>query len=340
MQFVDHIEEIRSNLTENAYQNEIAVYQYIVTTLLQELEWPVDPKIVIPGNSVDGTIQVTLQPPDMQPQVLILAAQVGKADEDETQLFNRPYANAPAALVTDGRTWRFYVLNGGGPQESTAYALDLLDEPIDHAASRFRRYLHYRAVASGNALNALNEDLEAAQRNRAAKEAIPEAWSALVEDQEELLFEIISEKVKEICSREPSNEQIVGFLKSLRCDQTEIKQPAPPTKRPGSRPSPGTSARRPATRLKVTLQDGTVIERRNAVDTLVEVVMALGPEKVMSADEEGLIIRKTPFDRGSLRQIGDYYITTDYGTSRRKQLLDRIAKRLGVQLIVDITEKS
>ena len=348
MPLVDHIEEIRRDLKEDAYPNEMAVYQGVVSKLLQALEWDVhNHRVVVLRGSVDGAAQATLQPPDMQPQLLILAAQVGKADEDETQLFNRASANpdAPAALVTDGKTWRFYVLNGGEPEESTAYALDLVNEPIDHAASRFRRYLHYRAVASGSALNALNEDLEAAQRNRAAKEAIPKAWNALVEEQDYFLFERISERAEELSDRKPSNEQIAAFLKELHRDPpTEIREADLHNESQSrSQLKPKRKKARAPDRLKITfLDDGKTIDHHVATDTFEDAIAVIGIERVekLNMNLHGhQLITTRPLSIVRQRQHGRYYITTNSNTEKKKEVLDEIANELGIALKVEVVPK-
>ncbi len=103
------------------------------------------------------------------------------------------------------------------------------------------------------------------------------------------------------------------------------------------------------TTLRVKLY-GETIYCHNAADTVFEVLKKLiyqfGGEKVMEADRnprtyKQRLISKSTLTREAVSdlQYGEYYISRDYNNKNKKRLLEDIAERLGVQILVEIIPK-
>ena len=95
------------------------------------------------------------------------------------------------------------------------------------------------------------------------------------------------------------------------------------------------------TRLRVTMPGGKVIECPIAADTVEEVIFKLGPERVLSVDNENMFISRSQLSDSNrnYRKRGEWYISRDWRNERKKELLERIAERLGVSMKVEIIPK-
>lgn len=98
----------------------------------------------------------------------------------------------------------------------------------------------------------------------------------------------------------------------------------------------------PKTILRVTMPDGSVIKRKSAKDTFIEVIKKIGVDKVRPV---GLKFCKIPIisntrdaKYGTAQHDvgGGWLILTHSSTGDKKKQLDRIAKALGLNLKVEI----
>ena len=168
----------------------------------------------------------------------------------------------------------------------------------------------------------------------------------MLQEKNDYLLLAMMEKSKEKVGHEPTAEQVLAFLNSLR-SKPGLEPVVPSTSRyktrtaPNSTRSPSKSSK-PQTRLHVTMSDGDVIEYADGIDTFVEVIEKLGIERVKDLN----IIRnsiplistvKDP-ERGQ-HQRGRYYIVSGLSTQNKKSTLDRIAKELEIDLKVEIVDK-
>lgn len=109
------------------------------------------------------------------------------------------------------------------------------------------------------------------------------------------------------------------------------------------------SGRTVTTCLRVTFPNGHIICHRKSVDTLVEVIETIGPEKVAELDMNGCGI---PFltqeylvssvDSRSRRQnavAGGWYVSTNTSNQKKKEQIDYISSALNLGLTVEIVEK-
>ena len=206
--------------------------------------------------------------------------------------------------------------------------MDLTEDDSEEGAKRLSRYLDYQSIRTGEAIKAIEEDYRNVSRQRQVATRLPEAWSKLVEETDEFLLHAVAEKTESLCGYRPTDGQVLDFLKSLK---SEIK--------PDN--GGGHLDRNPG--LFVTMPNGETVNHSTSADTFVEVIEKLGIERVRSL---GCIVSGVPLISASdhptytQRKSGRYYIMTNTDTKTKKRYLEEIATDLGVQLKVEIIDKS
>ena len=220
MTLKEHIEDIRDQLKQGAFPSEAAVSDGIVRRLLHALEWPIfTPKVFIPEYGVAGQrVDFALCHPPERPLVFIEVKQVGNLDgAAEDQLFGYAFREGvPIAILTDGQKWQFFHPTGEGKfRERKVYELDMAESDSEESAERFNRYLDYEAVQKGDAVTAIKNDYQKVSKQREIEARLPEFWEELLHDKNEYLLLAMIEKAKDKVGHEPTEEQVLAFLKSL-----------------------------------------------------------------------------------------------------------------------------
>ena len=357
MTLKEHIEDISNQLKQGAFANERerTVSHRIVNRLLQALKWPIfTPQIVIDEYSVEGRrVDFALCNPESTPRVFIEAKKVGNIDKGIKQLFEYAFhRGVPIVVLTDGQKWRFYHPAGEGSYEDRMVAeIDLIAQDSEECSNYLDRYLNYEDVKTGKAAKIIAEDYRIIVSQRKIEERLPEIWGELVQEKNEYLLDIVIEKAKEKVGHEPTEEQVVTFLKSLKREiapePKEVlshSESDPPSEKSTLSSSKDNSSTKPIQfkRISVTMSDGEVIERKNGLTTFIEVIEKIGIERVK---ELNLIRNTIPLISTSKdpthaqHQLGEYYIVKRMSTKNKKRILDRIAKELQIDLKVEIVDK-
>src|SRR3712207_4384596 len=237
--------DIRGGIKAGRYVNEATVSQGIVQRLLHALGWPVyDTEIVAPEYSL-GTRRAdyALCHPPREPVILIEVKQVGQSKGADRQLFEYAFhRGVPMAILTDGQEWNFFLpTEQGDYSERQLYKLDILERDPQEAESSLKRYLEYEAVQSGQAIEAARSDYRNAARKRQAQRTLPDAWTKLIESEDELLIELLSDKVEDLCGVKPDPDAVAAFLRKQPPTGNElVSAPAPKTPRRVEQPTPTT----------------------------------------------------------------------------------------------------
>ena len=345
MTLKEHIDDIRKRLELKEYPNEAAVRQGIIERLLGVLAWPVsvDTKIVYPEYGVDrGNVDYALCHPASTPRVFIEVKRVGNIDKGTEQLFDYAYRIGVTILIlTDGQKWRFYHPAGEGSYEDRKVTeLDFIVGNSEECAKRLDRYLNYESVKIGKAAEVIAKDYRNIVNQRQIEERLPEVWNELVQEKHEYLLLAVMEKAKDKVGHVPSEEQVIDFLKNLSVPPVKRKSI---TKKFTKKSSQGKKKLSPFKRLHVTMPDGKVIDHHHAKDTFLEVIEKLGFEEIMRVRPQD--VSTEPFypnreDRKSWSvQRGPFHIKTHCSSSNKERILKSIAKKLGVQLKVELTDK-
>lgn len=212
----EHLLHIQENIRAGLFINEAAVSQGIVLRILQVLGWPIfDSRVVSPEYGVEGRrVDFALCHPPSKPLVFIEVKQVGQSEGADRQLFEYAFhLGVPMAVLTDGQEWHFYLPGEQGLyQERRVYKLDLLERNVEECETRLKRYLDYQALCSGKALEEARRDYQGVSKDRQITLTLPTAWAKLMGEPDELLIELVADKVESLCGYKPDPDAVASFL--------------------------------------------------------------------------------------------------------------------------------
>jgi hypothetical protein len=213
------LNDIVTRLRQGRFPNEQAISQGIVLRVLQELGWDTwDTAIVWPEfQTGEGRSDFALCHPPTKPAVFIEVKQPGKAEDAVRQALEYAFhTGVPFIVLTDGRTWSFYLpAEQGSYEDRRVYKLDLFERLPVEAAESLKRYLERVRVETGEALETARKEYRSRNRRSQAKAAIPEAWRELVEKGDELLVEMLAGAVESKAGVRPDDNDVAEFLANL-----------------------------------------------------------------------------------------------------------------------------
>lgn len=225
-----HIEDIRAGIRAGKFGNEASVSQGIVLRLLNALGWPTyDTHVVCPEFALGGRrVDYALCHPPSKPAAFVEVKQIGQSDGAERQLFEYAFhIGVPLAILTDGQEWNFFLpAEQGDYAERRVYKLDLVERDTEECVLRLERYLSYERVISGLALQGAREDYQNVSRARQIQVTLPEAWSRLVVEEDELLLELVADKVESLCGFKPDVDGVAKFLR----ENVAVRSPLVPVR--------------------------------------------------------------------------------------------------------------
>ena len=228
------IEAIREGINAGRFPNEAAVSQGIVLRLLQALGWPLyNTHVVWPEYSLSGRrVDFALCHPPGKPIAIVEVKQIGQSEGAERQLFEYAFHDGvPLAILTDGREWNFFLpAEQGDYVERRVYKLDIVERDTAECVSRLQRYLLHGDVASGVAIQAARDDYRNVSRDRQMKAALPIAWTQLLKDEDDMLVEIVADRVESVCGFKPNPDLVLAFLKDEAIGPDFHAAPAQPVR--------------------------------------------------------------------------------------------------------------
>lgn len=222
------ISRLRSDDLENEEEVKLAV---ILPTLLA-LDWnpaqsgSIKPEYPVGRGRVDYALLC-----HGRAQVFIEAKRRGALNvRAEEQLFD--YAvnqGIPLLILTDGFHWDFYLSMAEGlPEERRFYRLELLDEgKIPEYKNFLETYLQEHRVASGKARRSAETCLEKNRERARARAAIPVAWKSLLTEPDELLRDLLAERVQHTIGAKPDPDDVDEYLRNLLPDPTKSTRREP-----------------------------------------------------------------------------------------------------------------
>lgn len=217
MSLLNDIEDVRSALRAGSYRNEAAVSQGVVLRLLAALGWPTfDTQVVCPEFSLSGRrVDYALCHPANKAAAFVEVKQIGQADGAERQLFEYAFhQGVPLAILTDGQEWNFFLPGEQGDySERRVYKLDILERELAECVARLERYLSYAHVSSGESIAWAREDYRDASRTRQIHATFPAAWAKLMDEEDDLLLELLADKVESLCGYKPDLDAVAKYLR-------------------------------------------------------------------------------------------------------------------------------
>ena len=213
------LNEIIARLRQGRFPNEQAISQGIVLRVLQELGWDTwDTTLVWPEfQTGEGRADFALCHPSSKPALFIEVKRPGKAEDAVRQALEYAFhAGVPFVVLTDGKTWSFYLpAEQGSYEDRRVYKLDLFERAPSEAAETLGRYLTRSKVESGEALENARKEYRSRSRKSQARAAIPDAWHELVEKGDELLVDLLSSAVESKVGVRPEDDDVAEFLARL-----------------------------------------------------------------------------------------------------------------------------
>lgn len=211
--------DIIARLRQGRFPNEQAISQGIILRTLQDLGWNTwDTNIVWPEYQTgEGRADFALCYPPSKPAIFIEVKQPGKAEDAVRQALEYAFhTGVPFIVLTDGRTWSFYLpAEQGSYEDRRVHKLDLFERSASEAVSVLDRYLARARVESGEALETARKEYRSRNRKSQALAAIPEAWRELVEKGDELLVELLSGAVESKIGVRPDADDVAEYLAGL-----------------------------------------------------------------------------------------------------------------------------
>lgn len=172
MSLATTLTDIIARLRQGRFPNEQVISQGIVLRVLQELGWDSwDTAVVWPEYQTgQGRADFALCHPTSKPAIFIEVKQPGKAEDAVRQALEYAFhTGVPFIVLTDGRTWSFYLpAEQGSYEDRLVYKLDLFERPPAEAADILRRYLANERVVSGEVLETDKRGYESADRHSEA----------------------------------------------------------------------------------------------------------------------------------------------------------------------------
>lgn len=248
--------------------------------MFQELGWDTwDTNVVWPEYQTgEGRADFALCHPPSKPAVFIEVKQPGKAEDAVRQALEYAFhTGVPFVVLTDGRTWSFYLpAEQGSYEDRRVYKLDLYERPPDEAGEILQRYLERAKVESGAALEISRKEYRSRNRRSQAKAAIPEAWRELVEKGDELLVEMLTSAVESKAGVRPDADDVAEFLAGLgRLVIVEAQRGRDPADHPVSPRLPPTRTTTESSRSGNLILLGRAYAYQNAKDAMVIVLREL-----------------------------------------------------------------
>ncbi len=263
---IDLLCEIKENLRKGAYPNEASVRMHIVSPILFELGWPkTDPSKIQheyplkPLKRKKGSppkVDMALfSLPDPNPPLCIIELKSPGNTGGDEQLFEYAYhTGATTAVLTDGKSWRFYYLQSGGTYDDRLIrTLEIEEHDPEEIAKALNRYLSFRNFQSGKATEYAQKDQNQRKNQMRAYDAIPHAWDKLIEgDADSRLAKMLIEETSSISGYAPLDEDVMAFILSLRDRGASafIRSSPAPFTRKSSAPDSISQERRPSSERK------------------------------------------------------------------------------------------
>lgn len=211
--------DITARLRQGRFPNEQAISQGAVLRLLQDLGWDTwDPAVVWPEfRTGEGRADFALCHPPSKPLIFIEVKQPGLAEVAIRQALEYAFhTGVPFIVLTDGKTWSFYLpAEQGSYEDRRVYKLDLFERSVEEAAETLRRYLGWEVVQSGESIESARREYRSRSRRSQARAAIPGAWRELVESGDEDLFELLAAAVESKAGFRPEPDDVSWFLAGL-----------------------------------------------------------------------------------------------------------------------------
>lgn len=224
--------------------SEEATKQGIILPILSNLGWNRDNvREVVPEHRVEnGRVDYCLRL-NQKSVVFIEAKRTDQElDRHQEQLLGYAFREGvDLAVLTNGVLWWLYLpLLQGSWEQRKFFTIDISKREAAIAADDFKKFLDRGAVADGSAVQQARLLHESHTKERQTKATLPRAWQQLLNEPDELLTELLADRVESLCGHKPVPDQIAEFLAGFASGEfVKVPRPVQPTPLPpGPIPQP------------------------------------------------------------------------------------------------------
>jgi hypothetical protein len=221
-ELLNSIKEIKTNLLSKShiyYPDETATKQGIILRILSSLGWDVwNTSEVCPEFPVgNGRVDYALRLLDHE-RVFIEVKKVGAifSHREEQQILNYAFQRGvKLAILTNGILWKFYLpIKEGTWQERMFCQLDLSQQNEEEITSKLFLLLAKSNIEHGQAFEEAEKLYKQKRRKTVIKQYLPKTWEQLLKNPDDILIDLINDKLKTLCGYTADDEQIKDFLKN------------------------------------------------------------------------------------------------------------------------------
>ena len=209
------IERIRSDKSIPTL-DEASVKQGVILRILHALGWDTfDIEEVRPEHSVGSRRVDYALRPDGRNKVFLEAKRPNEdLSNHAPQLLDYSFREGVSlATLTNGLNWWFYLpLREGSWEERRFGVIDLRNQDVSQTTDSLIDFLSRENVRSGTAVENAESHLAKLWKARKTEEILPKAWEQVITDLDDILVELLSEKVEEMCGWQPDVDQVKRFL--------------------------------------------------------------------------------------------------------------------------------
>lgn len=206
-----------SRLRSFPFNNMTQINHAVILPILQALNWDItDPELVRPKYSIDGfTLDYVLFDRE-NPLILIKTYQLSEDSRDNQIPRIMPTKNFIFLIFTDGKRWDFYFNNGEGKLSDNLFCRLILEENnLPEQVKSFSHFLERSNVLSGRSRKLAEQNKSSLERNIKI-DALGRAYNLLVEEPDEMLRDLLIEKVGTEFNFTPEKQLTEEFIKNLR----------------------------------------------------------------------------------------------------------------------------
>ena len=219
-----------------SFQKVESLAQGAVLRLLSALGWdPLDPDAVRLSMR-EGVAIICLEAPTGTRRVSICINIQEPSEASPPRSTATQLVDAPLRVGVVGHRWCFYA---SSRPTQPFLQLDLTATESPEIVRALRTYLAEEEVRSGRAGEAAEHASTAVELEKRRREAIPRAWTQLLQNQNGELAEVINKRVQALVGSRVDKAEIFDFLHRLSAAEEAPRRPAPSyAVRPDPSPAP------------------------------------------------------------------------------------------------------
>lgn len=345
-EILEQVKEFRNNYVSN----EQAVRTQVIEPILNVLGWKTsNPKFVRPNApDEDGKIPDYTLVKNGKTTLIVEAKNLSVDLQDKKiidQLANYCFKSGiDFGILANGVKWLLFKTFEKNPKDRIIWQVDVEHDKIEVVARNLASFSYVN-------IDTLDQLLKKGK-------ILDHAWKNVIESKESVIT-ILSQKLLEaIKFTEPNftidphdlktftKGKITELFDSNNSEDEEEKNEKMATESPESEFTDVEDAifkrhqkKKTRKKISVTFPDKTVIKHKQVVDTFVEVIQRIGPEKILPLNlyRSGVaIVSETKDDFYNQRKIGKYWIMVHTSTKEKIAVLKEINDKLHLKLIIEI----